>query len=172
MNETIKAIIGRRSVREYKDKQVPKDKLEMILTAGTYAPSGMGQQASMLVAVQNPDTVARLSKINRQIMGVDFDPFYGAPTVVVVFADGNRMTYIEDGSLVMGNMMIAAASLGIDSCWVHRAKETFETEEGKELLKEWGIPEGYVGIGKCILGYHSGDMPEAAERRTDRIVYV
>ena len=132
----------------------------------------MGQQASILVGVQNPDMVAKLSKINARIMGVDFDPFYGAPTVVVVFADGNRMTYIEDGSFVMGNMMTAAASLGIDSCWVHRAKETFETEEGKELLKEWGIPEDYVGIGKCILGYRSGDMPEAAERRPDRIVYV
>ena len=132
----------------------------------------MGQQASILVGVQNPDMVAKLSKINARIMGVDFDPFYGAPTVVVVFADGNRMTYIEDGSLVMGNMMTAAASLGIDSCWVHRAKETFETEEGKELMKKWGIPENFAGVGALALGYADCELPEPKERREGRIIYA
>ena len=113
-----------------------------------------------------------MSGLNAGVMGMDIDPFYGAPTVVVVFADSNRLTYVEDGNLVIGNMMLAASSIGVDSCWVHRAKETFETEEGKALKKQWGIPDNYVGIGNCILGYRAGDLPEAAKRRPNRIVYA
>ena len=102
----------------------------------------------------------------------DIDPFYGAPTVRVVFADKTKMTYIEDGSLVLGNLMNAAHSLGIGSCWIHRAKEEFETEEGKELLKEWNIPDNYVGIGHCILGYIDGDLPEPKHRKEDYVTII
>lgn len=172
MNEVIKTINERRSIRAYRNEQISKEELDTILNAGTYAPSGMGQQASMLVAVQDPTIIAQMSGLNAKVMGMDLDPFYGAPTVVVVFADSSRITYIEDGSLVIGNMMLAAASIGIDSCWIHRAKETFETEEGKAFKKQWGIPDSYIGIGNCILGYREGDLPEAAERKTGRIVHV
>ena len=172
MNEVIKTISTRRSIREYSNKQISNAELETILNAGTYAASGMGQQASMMVAVQDPEVIAQMSGLNASVMGMDIDPFYGAPTVVVVFADSNRLTYVEDGSLVIGNMMLAASSIGVDSCWVHRAKETFETEEGKALKKQWGIPDNYVGIGNCILGYRAGDLPEAAKRRPNRIVYA
>ena len=172
MNEVIKKITTRRSIREYSNKQISKRELETIMNAGAYAASGMGQQASMMVAVQDPEVIAQMRGLNAGVMGMDIDPFYGAPTVVVVFADSNRLTYVEDGSLVIGNMMLAASSIGVDSCWVHRAKETFETEEGKALKKQWGIPDNYVGIGNCILGYRAGDLPEAAKRRPNRIVYA
>lgn len=172
MNEVIKTIEERRSVRAYRNEQISKEELDIILKAGTYAPSGMGQQASMLVAVQDPEVIAQMSGLNAQVMGMDMDPFYGAPTVVVVFADRNRLTYIEDGSLVIGNMMMAAASIGVDSCWIHRAKETFETEEGKALMKQWGVPDNYAGIGNCILGYRDSELPKAAGRKADRIICV
>ena len=172
MNEVIKTITTRRSIREYNNKQITNTELKTILNAGTYAPSGMGQQASMLVAVQDPEIIAQMSGLNANVMGMDIDPFYGAPTVVVVFADSNRLTYVEDGSLVIGSMMLAAASIGVDSCWIHRAKETFETEEGKALKQKWGVPENYVGIGNCILGHRTGDLPEAAKRKPGRIVYA
>ena len=142
------------------------------MNAGAYAASGMGQQASMMVAVQDPEVIAQMSGLNAGVMGMDIDPFYGAPTVVVVFADSNRLTYVEDGSLVIGNMMLAASSIGVDSCWVHRAKETFETEEGRALMKQWGVPDNYVGIGNCVLGYRTGSLPEAAKRKPGRIVYA
>ncbi|MBQ6496395.1 MAG: nitroreductase family protein [Firmicutes bacterium] len=170
MNETIRTINTRRSIRSYRNEQITDEQLKTILDAGSYAPSGMGQQASMMVAVQDPEIIAQMSGLNAQVMGMDIDPFYGAPTVVVVFADNNRLTFVEDGSLVIGTMMLAAASIGVDSCWIHRAKETFETEEGKALMRKWGVPEGYVGIGNCILGYREGDLPEAAERKPGRIV--
>ena len=172
MNEVINTITSRRSIREYRNEQISKEQLDTILKAGSYAASGMGQQATVMVAVQNPEVIAQMSRLNAGVMGMDIDPFYGAPTVVVVFADSSRLTYVEDGSLVIGNMMLAAASIGVDSCWIHRAKETFETEEGKAFKQKWGVPDNYVGIGNCILGYRAGDLPEAAKRKTDRIIYA
>lgn len=170
MNEVIKTIKERRSIRAYREEQITKEQLDAILEAGSFAPSGMGQQANMMVAVQDPETIAQLSRLNAQVMGMEIDPFYGAPTLVVVFADSSRLTYVEDGSLVIGTMMLAAASVGVDSCWIHRAKETFESEEGRALKEKWGVPENYVGIGNCILGYREGDLPEAAKRKAGRIV--
>lgn len=172
MNQTIKDLEERRSIRKYKDEQIKDEDLQQILEAGEYAPSGMGRQSAIMVAIQNKKVINRLSKINAKIMGVDTDPFYGAPTVVVVLADKNVPTYIEDGSLVMGNLLNAAHSLNIGSCWIHRAKETFETEEGKELLKEWNIDDKYVGIGNCILGYVEGDYPQPKERKKDYIKFI
>ena len=153
MNETLKTLMERRSVRSYKEEQVPENILQQILEAGEYAPSGMGMQSAVMVVVRDKDTINQISRMNAAVMGNDGDPFYGAPTVVIVFGDSTRGTYVEDGSLVMGNLMNAAASLGVDSCWIHRAKEVFLSEEGKTLMKKWGLGEEYVGIGNCILGY-------------------
>ena len=135
MNETLKTLQERRSIRCYSKQQVDEAALNAILEAGTWAPSGMGTQASVLVAVQDPETISLMSRLNAQIMGQDgTDPFYGAPTVVVVLADGENPNWLKDGSLVMGNLMNAAASLGIGSCWINRATELFDLPEGRELL--------------------------------------
>ena len=130
------------------DGQALPRAVEQILEAGTYAPTAMGRQSPILVVVQDPETIQQLSKMNAAVMGADGDPFYGAPTVVIVLADRTIPTYVEDGSLVMGNLMNAAFSLGVNSCWINRAREVFDTEEGKALLKKWGIQGDYAGIGK------------------------
>lgn len=171
MNEVLNTLQSRRSIRKYKTDQISQTELDAILQAGTYAASGNGKQSALLVAVQNPELVAHLSSMNAKIMGVTSDPFYGAPTVVIVLADPEWVTYVEDGCLVLGNLMNAAASLGIGSCWIHRAKEEFESPDGKELLKQWGIPERYVGIGHCILGYPD-ETPKAAPRKQGYIKKV
>lgn len=171
-NEVIKTLIERRSVRRYTKKQVEEEKLQLILKAGTYAPSGMGSQSPVMVVVQDPETISLLSRLNAVAMGSSGDPFYGAPTVVIVLADKNMWTCVEDGSLVMGNLMNAAFSLGVDSCWIHRAKEVFETKEGKELLKKWGIGENYIGVGNCILGYRDGELASARPRKNNYIYRV
>lgn len=166
MNETLKVLKERRSVRKYKAEQIRDEELNAILEAGTWAPSGMGLQSAVMVAVQDPATIAKLSKANAEIQGKPgTDPFYGAPTVVVVLADGTAGNWIQDGSLVMGNLMTAAASLHIGSCWVNRAMEYFDTAEGKDLLKQWGLPETYRGVGNCILGYVEGDLPAPKPRK-------
>ena len=172
MNESIKNMIERRSVRGYKSDMIPKEDLDLILEAGTYAATGMGMQSPVIVAVTDKDTRDQLSRMNAAVMGTDTDPFYGAPVVLVVLADKNRPTHIYDGSLVMGNLMLAAHAVGVDSCWIHRAKEEFSSPEGKALLKEWGLSENYVGIGHCILGYRDCEYPEAKERKADYIVRV
>ncbi len=173
MNEVIKNMKERRSIRAYKNDQIKDAQLDAILEAGTYAASGMGSQSTVIVPVQDPEIIAVMSGLNAKVMGMDIDPFYGAPTVVVVFADAaETATPVEDGSLVIGNMMLAAFSEGVDSCWVHRAKEVFETEEGKALKAKWGIGDSFVGIGNCILGYREGDLPPAPERKPGRIVRI
>ena len=156
MNETMQSILTRRSVRSYKPDMIPEDVLERILKAGTYAATGMGKQSPIIIAVTDKAMRDRLSKMNAAVMGTDTDPFYGAPVVLVVLADKRIPTYIYDGSLVMGNLMLAAHSEGIASCWIHRAKEEFASEEGKEILKSLGIEGDYEGIGHCILGYAQG----------------
>ena len=172
MNEIIKAMKERRSIRKYKSEQIKDTELEQILEAGLYAASGRGQQATKLVVVQDKDTIATLSKMNAAVMGADTDPFYGAPTVITVFADRERVTCVEDGSLVIGNMMLAAHSIGVDSCWIHRAKEVFDSQEGKELMAEWGVDAGYFGVGNCILGYRDCEYPVAPARKEGRIIRV
>lgn len=172
-NEVLKAIYDRRSVRKYTDKPLPAEILEEILKAGSYAANGRAFQAPVMVAVTDPETRETLRRLNAEIIGdPDADPFYGAPTVVVVLSDSNRGTYVEDGSLVIGNMMLAAHSLGVSSCWIHRAREMFETEEGKALKSKWGLGDNYIGVGNCILGYRDGDYPEAKPRRDRRIIKV
>lgn len=172
MNETLKNLLERRSVRGYKKDLVPEETLNEILEAGKFAPSGMGCQGTLMVVVQNPETVEKLSKMNAAVMGSSADPFYGAPTVVVVFADSNQGTCVENGSLVMGNLMNAAHALDVDSCWIHRAREVFASPEGEELKKQWGVPESYIGIGNCILGYRAADYPAAKPRKEGFVIRV
>lgn len=172
MSETLENIKTRRSIRQFKDTPVPKELIEKICEAGTYAPTGMGKQSPIIVAVTNPTVRNKLSKLNAAIMNGTNDPFYGAPVVLVVLADKERGTYLYDGSLVMGNMMLAAHDLGLGSCWIYRAKEVFESEEGKALLKEWGIEGDYEGIGNCIIGYPDGKEPVAKPRKSDYVYYI
>ena len=171
MNETLKVLKERRSVRKYKAEQIRDEELNAILEAGTWAPSGMGLQSAVMVVVQDPATIAKLSKANAEIQGKPgTDPFYGAPTVVVVLGDGEKLNWLQDGSLVMGNLMTAAASLHIGSCWINRAMEYFDTAEGKDLLKQWGLPETYRGVGNCVLGYVDGDLPAPKPRKGGWII--
>ena len=168
--DAIQNLLTRRSVRKYKPDMVPQEELDKILEAGTYAATGMGRQSPIILAVTDKAMRDRLSKMNAAIMGVDSDPFYGAPVVLVVLADKNVPTYIYDGSLVMGNLMNAAHAEGIASCWIHRAKEEFNSPEGKQILQDLGITGDYEGIGHCILGYADGDEP-AAKPRKENYVY-
>lgn len=172
MNETLNTLKTRRSVRAYLPEQVKEEQLQQILEAGTYAPTGMGKQSPIMVVVQDPDTIAYLSKLNAAVMGTTADPFYGAPTVIIVLADRNRGTCVEDGSLVMGNLMNAAQAVGVNSCWIHRAREVFDSPEGKALLEKWGIQGDYVGVGHCILGYVKGQVPEVKPRKENYIYRV
>ena len=158
--ETLTVLKTRRSCRAYQSRLIEPEKLEAIIEAGTYAATGMGRQSPIIIAVTDPAMRDRLSKMNAAIMGVDFDPFYGAPELLIVLADRSMPTYLYDGSLVLGNMMNAAADLGVASCWIHRAKEEFESEEGKEILRQLGIEGDYEGVGHLILGYAA--KPEAA----------
>ena len=173
MNETLTTLKTRRSIRRYRPEQVRPETLDTILEAGTYAPSGMGKQSAVMVVVQKPDTIALLSRLNAEIQGrPGTDPFYGAPTVVVVLADGENYNWMRDGALVMGNLMNAAWSLGVGSCWINRAMETFELPEGKALLAEWGLGENWKGVGNCILGYTDQAVLGDKARKEDRVLYV
>ena len=173
MNEVLKNIQARRSCKQYQpDRQVPEAVLQQILEAGTWAPSGLGAQSPVLVAVQDKATRDQLSRMNADILGSKGDPFYGAPTVVVVLVDPEKNTCVEDGALAMENLMLAATSLGIGSCWIHRAREEFDTPEGKALLQQWGLPQRYIGVGHCILGYAAGEPAPRKPRKADYIVRV
>ncbi|MCD8286015.1 MAG: nitroreductase family protein [Clostridia bacterium] len=172
-NEAIQNMLDRRSCRSFDSSRIiSAEELDTILKAGTYAPTGRGSQSPIMVAIQDQALIKKLSRMNADIMGVPIDPFYGATTVIIVLADKNWPTHVYDGSLVMGNLLNAAASLGIGACWIHRAKEEFESDEGKALLKEWGIEGEYEGIGHCILGYPAGPAPEAAPRKADYITII
>ncbi len=164
-------ILTRRSVRKYLPQQVSDAHLDAVLEAGLYAPTAKNNQKPILVAVRDQETRDLLSKMNAAVMGAEMDPFYGAPCVIVVLADPSFSTWIDDGSLVLGNLLNAAHALGLGSCWINRARECFDTPEGKALLKKWGIPEHYRGVGNCILGYPA-ETPAAKPRLAGRIVKI
>lgn len=168
MHEILK---NRRSIRKYKPQQVTDAHLDAILEAGLYAASGMNTQNTVMVAVRDKETRDQLSRMNAAVMGSDKDPFYGAPCVVVVLVEPERYTAVEDGSLVLGNLMHAACEIGVGSCWIHRARQMFESEEGKALLRKWGLREDLLGVGNCILGYPD-EEPAAKPRREGRILKV
>ena len=164
MNETLNVLKTRRACRSYKPDQVAEDALAAILEAGTWAPTGMGRQSPLIAVIQNPEDYAELEKLNG---GGNGHPFYGAPTVIVVFADSSIPTYVADGNLVIGNLLNAAQAVGVDSCYIWRAAEVFDSEPGKALMKKWGIPEGFRGIGNVILGYGKEDGKRAAAPRKE-----
>ena len=172
MNEVLNCLETRRSCRAYRPEQVPEEALQEILRAGLYAPSGMGRQSVKLLVVQDPAAIAALERLNGGVLGSpDAHPFYGAPTVCVVLADAAAFTAVEDGSLALGNLMNAAHSLGIASCWIHRARQEFDSPEGKALLKKWGVDERYIGVGHCILGYAANEAPAPKPRKNDYVIY-
>lgn len=170
--EALAALSARRSVRRYLSDQIQPEELEAVLAAGTYAPTAHNRQSPLMVAVQNPDDIATLTRLNRAVMGGDGDPFYGAPTIVVVFAASAGFNDTADACLVMGNLLNAAYAVGLGSCWINRARETFETEEGRALMAKWGVPADMVGVGHAILGYAADPLPAARERKEGYVRYA
>lgn len=161
----LEIIRTRRSYRSYQPEQITDEQLNAVLEAGTYAPTSRGLQSPFIVAIQNEELKARLAKMNAEIMGVTTNPYYDAPTYVLVFVPSDAPNGIQDASLVMENMMLAAHAQGLGSCWIHREREMFATEEGKELMKQWGLPEGLVGIGALALGYPDAEPSPAKPRK-------
>ena len=174
MNEIIKAMKERRSIRKFKSALPSKEDLEQMVQAGLYAANGMGKQATKIIVVTNKELRDRISEMNRKIGGWDegFDPFYGAPAMLIVLAEKDWRNKIYDGSLVMGNLMLAVHSLGLGSIWIHRAREEFESDEGKEILKSLGIEGEWEGIGHCAVGSIDGELPEPAPRKDGRVVWA
>ena len=170
--EALETLKTRRAVRKYKSDMIPKDIIEKIIEAGTYAPTGMNRQTPIIIAVTNKEVRDKLSKLNASFMGLENDPFYDAPVVLIVLAERSFPTYVYDGSLVMGNLLNAAKACGVSSCWIHRAKEEFETEEGKQILKELGIEGDFEGIGHCILGYADVEEPAPAPRKDNYVYWI
>ncbi|MBQ6610875.1 MAG: nitroreductase [Oscillospiraceae bacterium] len=173
MNEVIKAMLERRSIRKFKPETPKKEDLEQIIEAGLYAASGMGRQAAIVVAVTNKEIIKKLSKVNAEIWGKEGrDPFYGAPAILIVLAEKDWRNAAYDGSLVMGNLMLAAHSLGLGSIWINRAKQEFEMEEWKAWLKSIGVEGEWEGVGHCAVGYIDGDVPKAAPRKANRVFWA
>lgn len=171
-NAVLEAIKTRRSCRKYEPRQITKEELDAVLEAGVWAPTAMGTQEPLMVVLQDPEAIAEVERLNGGVMGhPESHPFYGAPTVIIVFADASRPgVFVEDGSLVMGNLLNVAHAVGLGSCWIHRAREVFDSEEGKALKAKWGIPESYAGIGNCILGYPVEEAP-AKPRKDGYVIF-
>ena len=173
MNDVIKAMLERRSIRKFKPDMPKKEDLEQIIEAGLYAPSARGLQPTMVVAVTDKETRDRLSAVNAQIWGREgFDPFYGAPAILIVLGNREAPNRVYDGSLTMGNLLLAAHALGLGGIWIHRAKQEFEMPEWQEWLKSLGIEGEWEGIGHCAVGYMDCDLPKAAERKENRVYWA
>ncbi len=168
--ECIKVLQERRSIKKYKTEQIKQSELDVILECAKNAPTGMNMQSPVMVVVQNEETIKEISKLNAEVMGMQFDPFYGAPTVVIVFGDTSCVTYKEDACLVAGNILNAAAALGLGGCWIHRAYEVFQSEDGKKLMKKWGLGDNYAGVANCILGY-ADQSTEKKPRKENYVIY-
>ena len=171
-NEVLKNIKSRRSVRSFSSLMPSDEVIDAVCEAGEYAPSGKNKQSSTIIVVKDKNTRDLLAKMNANVMGRDIDPYYGAPVIILVLADSSVNTYVEDGSLVLGNMMLAAHSLGLGSVWVHREKEMFASSKGQELLKKWNLPSSLVGVGSIALGYPSGKLPEVHKRKDNYVIKV
>ncbi|MCC8193395.1 MAG: nitroreductase family protein [Deltaproteobacteria bacterium] len=171
-NETLTVLKERRSIRKFEQRQVTDAELNAVLEAGTYAPSGKGRQPCVVIAVQNKDDLARLSKMNAAVWGRNVDPYYGAPTVLLVLSNTESDTPVEDGSAVTTYLAVAAAALGLGTCWINRERQMFESEEGKSLLQKWGVTGNYVGVAALSLGYPAGEYPKAAKRKENATVIV
>ncbi|MCD7858577.1 MAG: nitroreductase [Firmicutes bacterium] len=172
-NSVLESLKTRRSVRSFSDRPVEQEKLDAIMEAATYAPTGMGRQSPAVVLVRTPETVKQISRLNAAVMGRDVDPFYGAPVVAIVFGNKDAApTWMEDACLVAGNLLNAAHAVGVDSCYIYRAKEAFASEAGRELMREWGLGDSYVGVANCILGYSDAPAPQPKPRKPDYIRVV
>ena len=171
MNEALQVLYERRSIRRYKSEQITREELDAVIKAGVCAASGKNLQSAIIIAVQDRETRDLLSRLNAAVLGVKSDPFYGAPTVLIVLADAKSPYAVQDGSLVLGNLMNAAKAVGLGSCWINRAKEVFDSEEGKALLKKWGVEGEWLGIGNCILGYPNED-PAMKPRKENFVRYI
>ena len=171
-NKMLELLKTRRSVRAYKPEQIQAQELDAVLEAGTYAPTGMGMQSPVIVAVQDAQTRQAVMELNQQARGGSGDPYYGAPVIVVVLGDGERANYLADGSCVLENLMLAAHAEGLGTVWVNREREIFDSPDGKALLRDWGLPETLRGVGAIALGYAAGPAPEAAPRKENYIVHV
>ncbi len=173
MNPTMESLLARRSVRKYKPDMPPKELIEQVVQAGLYAASGKDRQSTVLIPVTNKALRDRLSELNRACgWAAAAEPFYGAPALVIVLGKKDSIYVVQDGSLALGNMMLAAYSLGLGSCWVNRARETFELDEGKAILKELGVEEELTGVGYCILGYPDGEIPPVRPRKAGRVFWA
>ena len=165
-------LLTRRSIRKYKPNMLPREVVDKIIEAGTYAPTGKNQQSPIILAVTNKALRDRMSELNAQVLGIDSDPFYGAPVVLVVLAERSNPNHVYDGALVMENLMLAAHAMGIGSCWINRAREVFDSDEGKAILAQLGIEGDYEGIGNCILGYADCELPAPAPRKASWVYYA
>lgn len=174
MSEVLNKMKERRSIRKFRPDMIPQEIIDQIIEAGLYAASGKGEQAAIIIQVTNKELRDEIAKMNCKISGWQdgFDPFYGAPAILIVLGRKDWPTHVYDGSLVMGNLMLAAHDFGIGSCWIHRAKEEFESQWGVDLLKSLGIESQYEGIGHCALGYADGEMPKAPVRKENRVFYI
>ena len=172
MKDAMEVLLHRRSVRSYTNETVPREILDKVLEAGTYAPTGGGRQKVRIVAVQKPEDVETVKRLNAQVIGRDTDPYYGAGTIVIVFAEADNGNAQLDGAAVCTNMLNAVEALGLGACWINRSREVFAGEEGRELLKKWGLPEDLVGVASFSLGYTEGEYPVPAPRRPDYITLV
>ncbi len=170
MKETLQDLKTRRSCRKFKAEQIREEDLNAILEAGMYAPTGRNLQSPVIVVLQDPDTIQAVSRLNAEAGGMDMDPFYGAPTVIVVLARRSVRTYVADGNMVIANLLNAAHAVGVDSCYIFRAKEVFDSPEGRALLAKWGVEDDYEGIGNVILGYGLPDGIRPAGPRRDNYV--
>lgn len=172
MKDALETLVSRRSCRKYKSELVPEETIKKIVEAGTFAATGMNRQSPIILAVSNKEMRDKMSALNAKVLGTDSDPFYGAPQVLVVLAKKDIPTYIYDGSLVMGNLMNAAEALGVSSCWIHRAREVFASDEGKQILKDLGIDGEYEGIGNLIIGYDDNGKKEPSPRKNDYVYWI
>ncbi len=163
------ALKQRRSIRSFQDKPVDRETVEIMLDAAVYAPTGMGAQSPVIIVVQDEEAIQQLSEMNRSILGGEDDPYYGAKTIFVVVADKYQSTYVEDGSMVLSYLYLAAHAMGLGACWIHREKEMFETDEGLALLEKWGLDDDYAGVGALAVGYIQGEIPPPARRKPDYI---
>lgn len=173
MNESIKTLLERRSVRSYKPEHITDEQMNTILEAGKYTPTGMGHQSVTFVVIKNKEIRDKLSAMNAAVLGSTSDPFYGAPDVIAVLADAEISgTWMEDGALAMGNLMNAAQAVGVSSCWIHRAGQVFDSAEGRAMADSWGVPAACKGIGFCILGYADGEIPDPKARKENFVITV
>lgn len=171
-NDFLTLIKTRRSCRAYTSEPVSKDVLEKIVEAGMYAPSGMGRQSQKFIVITDSKYRKQISEMNAKIMGADTDPYYGAPVIILVLADGNAHTFVEDGTCALENMMLEAHALGLSTCWIHREREIFDSEEGKKLLQEWNLPDSLRGVGSIALGHAAQPAKPAAQRKSDYVTWI